>query len=111
MSGIDYDKAKALAASSNPAERLKLAQRADTQPEILYYLAIDEAEAVRRAIAENEATPGQAHLLLARVHLRAGRVESRSCVVAAELSVVEEVVGFSAELDPQPFPILERLGK
>lgn len=65
MSGIDYDKAKALAASSDAAERLKLARRADTQPEILYYLAVDEAEAVRRAIAENEATPGQAHLLLA----------------------------------------------
>lgn len=63
--GIDYDKAKVLAASGNPAERLKLAQRADTQPEILYYLAIDEAEVVRRAIAENEATPGHAHLLLA----------------------------------------------
>lgn len=75
MSGIDYDKAKALAASSNAAERLKLAQRADTQPEILYYLAIDEAEVVRRAIAENEATPGQAHLLLANdasEHVRHG---------------------------------------
>lgn len=63
--GIEYDKAKLLAASANSSERLKLAQRADTQPEILYYLAVDEAEAVRRAIADNEATPAQAHLLLA----------------------------------------------
>lgn len=63
--GIDYGKAKALAASSDQAQRLKLAQRADTQPEILYYLANDEVESVRRAIAENEATPAQAHLLLA----------------------------------------------
>lgn len=63
--GIDYDKAKALAASADAAERLKLATRADTQPEILYYLAIDQAEEVRRAIADNEATPAQAHLLLA----------------------------------------------
>jgi uncharacterized protein (DUF2336 family) len=65
VSGIDYEKAKALAASTDPAERLKLAKRADTQPEILYYLAIDQAEEVRRAIVENEATPAQAHLLLA----------------------------------------------
>ncbi|MCW0236526.1 MAG: DUF2336 domain-containing protein [Ferrovibrio sp.] len=63
--GIDYDKAKALAASADAVERLKLATRADTQPEILYYLAIDQAEEVRRAIADNEATPAQAHLLLA----------------------------------------------
>lgn len=62
---VDYDKAKALAASPDPAVRLQLAKRQDTQPEILYYLAIDQAEEVRRAIAENEATPAQAHLLLA----------------------------------------------
>jgi uncharacterized protein (DUF2336 family) len=62
---IDYDKAKALAASANSAERLKLAKRADTQPEILYYLAVDQTEEVRRAIVENEATPAQAYLLLA----------------------------------------------
>jgi uncharacterized protein (DUF2336 family) len=63
--GLDYEKAKALAASPDPAVRLQLARRQDTQPEILYYLAVDQAEEVRRAIAENEATPAQAHLLLA----------------------------------------------
>lgn len=62
---LDYDKAKELAASPDPAVRLRLAQRKDIQPEILYYLAIDQAEEVRRAIAENEATPAQADLLLA----------------------------------------------
>lgn len=62
---VDYDKAKALAASSDKSVRLQLAQRKDIQPEILYYLAVDEAEEVRRAIAENEATPAQAHILLA----------------------------------------------
>jgi len=64
-SGMEYDKAKALAASPDPAVRLQLAKRADVQPEILYFLAVDEAEEVRRAIVENEATPAQAHLLLA----------------------------------------------
>lgn len=63
--GVDYEKAKALAASEDPAVRLQLARRSDTQPEILYYLAVDAAEEVRRAIAENEATPAQAYLLLA----------------------------------------------
>lgn len=63
--GMEYEKAKALAASPDPMVRLRLAQRADVQPEILYFLAVDEAEEVRRAIVENEATPAQAHVLLA----------------------------------------------
>ena len=45
---IDYDTAKALAASPDPAVRLKLARRADIQPEILYYLAVDQAEDTKR---------------------------------------------------------------
>lgn len=65
MSSIPYDKAKQLAASADKSVRLQLAQRRDIQPEILYYLAVDEAEEVRRAIAENEATPAQAHIILA----------------------------------------------
>ncbi|HLT76619.1 MAG TPA: DUF2336 domain-containing protein [Ferrovibrio sp.] len=65
MSSIPYDKAKELAASADKSVRLQLAQRRDIQPEILYYLAVDEAEEVRRAIAENEATPAQAHIILA----------------------------------------------
>jgi len=62
---MDYDSAKQLAASPDPAVRLELAQREDVRPEILYFLAVDEAAAVRRAIAANAATPNQAHLLLA----------------------------------------------
>ena len=44
---IAYDKAKALAASSDKSVRLQLAKRKDIQPEILYYLAVDEAEEVQ----------------------------------------------------------------
>ncbi|WP_341703174.1 DUF2336 domain-containing protein [Ferrovibrio sp.] len=62
---IDYDRAKELAASPDPAVRLELAKRQDVRPEILYFLAVDEAEEVRHAIADNDATPAQAHILLA----------------------------------------------
>lgn len=62
---MDYESAKQLAASPDPAVRLELAQRQDVRPEILYFLAVDEAPTVRRAIAANAATPSQAHLILA----------------------------------------------
>lgn len=62
---MDYESAKQLAASPDPAVRLELAQRQDLRPEILYFLAVDEAPGVRRAIAANHATPSQAHLILA----------------------------------------------
>lgn len=63
---MEYERAKALAASPDPMVRLELAQRDDMRPEILYFLAADEAADVRRAIAANAAAPAQAHLLLAR---------------------------------------------
>jgi uncharacterized protein (DUF2336 family) len=62
--GIDYHTAKKLAASADAGERLRVASRADTQPEILFYLANDASAEVRREIARNNATPRQADLLL-----------------------------------------------
>lgn len=61
----DYDSSKKLARHADPAVRLELARRADVQPEVLYYLAEDQAVEVRREIAGNPATPRQADLLLA----------------------------------------------
>lgn len=61
---LDYAMAKKLAASGNAGERRLVASRADTQPEILFYLANDESAEVRREIARNNATPRQADLLL-----------------------------------------------
>jgi uncharacterized protein (DUF2336 family) len=46
--------------------RGQLASRADTKPEILYYLADDADGSVRRAVAANHATPVQADVMLAR---------------------------------------------
>lgn len=63
---LDYQQAKQLAQHSDPGVRASLARRDDIRPELLYYLAADREPAVRRAIAVNRATPGQADLLLAR---------------------------------------------
>jgi len=61
---ITYERAKALARSTDAEVRQTLAARADIEPEILYFLAEDGEPEVRRAIAANEATPRLADLLL-----------------------------------------------
>jgi uncharacterized protein (DUF2336 family) len=61
---IDYEEAKRVAADSDVAARERLAHRSDIRSEILYYLATDAEAAVRRAIADNRATPRQADALL-----------------------------------------------
>jgi uncharacterized protein (DUF2336 family) len=63
---FDYDKAKRLATEPDLAARRRLAERTDVQPEILYFLAEDEAAEVRLAVAANLRTPRQADALLAR---------------------------------------------
>jgi uncharacterized protein (DUF2336 family) len=63
---IDYKKAKALAADADPETRRRLAERADVQPEILYFLAEDAEPEIRASIAGNGATPRQADLVLAK---------------------------------------------
>lgn len=64
--GLDYDTAKRLARFGEMEERRHLAARHDTPPEILFFLAADTAELVRRELANNGATPGKADLVLAR---------------------------------------------
>lgn len=63
---IDYDAAKRIAFGGDSAARADLAGREDTQPEILYYLAEDEAPDVRRESAANRNTPLQASPRLAQ---------------------------------------------
>jgi uncharacterized protein (DUF2336 family) len=106
VSGIDYEKAKALAASADAVERLKLATRADTQPEILYYLAIDQAEEVRRAIADNEATPAQAHLLLANDESEEVRHRLAAKVARLLPDLPEDEAGKARELAIQTLELL-----
>ena len=74
-SPIDYETAKTMARSRDQAVRQRLAARNDIRPELLYYLANDQAVEVRREIAANARTPRQADLLLASdkdSHVRTG---------------------------------------
>ncbi|HYG86431.1 MAG TPA: DUF2336 domain-containing protein [Azospirillum sp.] len=61
----DFDAAKAMVRSEDPAVRRRVAEHPATRPELLYYLAADAAPEVREAIATNAGTPRQADLLLA----------------------------------------------
>lgn len=58
-----YERDKQLAADSEIVARTKVA-RSRSAPEILYYLATDEAPQVRREVAANVHTPYQADFLL-----------------------------------------------
>ena len=55
-----YEYQRDMLEGDDTKERLRLAKREDTRPEILYYLAEDTVPEVRRAIASNRATPRQA---------------------------------------------------
>ncbi len=55
-----YEQQRGSLEGDSTKERLRLAGREDTRPEILYYLAEDNVPEVRRAIASNRSTPRQA---------------------------------------------------
>ena len=61
---LDYEEAKALASDGDIKVRQEVAEHPEAQPEILYFLATDKVSTVRAAIANNDATPRQADLLL-----------------------------------------------
>jgi len=61
----DFEAAKRMVRSEDPAVRAMVASSVEARPELLYYLAADQAPSVRRAIASNTETPRQADLLLA----------------------------------------------
>jgi uncharacterized protein (DUF2336 family) len=81
---LAYEEAKQLVRHDDPLIRRELAQRDDVRPELLYFLAEDHDTDVRRAIADNETTPRQADLLLARdaeLAVRTGVVEKIATVL------------------------------
>lgn len=61
-----YEKAREIAERGSVEERSGQAAEEDLQPEILYYFATDESPRVRRAVANNDGTPLQADLILAK---------------------------------------------
>lgn len=62
----DFEAAKRMAQSDDPLQRRRVAEHPDSRPELLYYLVADASTDVRKAVANNVATPRQADLLLAR---------------------------------------------
>lgn len=85
---ISFEEAKALARHADPQVRLAVASRRDLKPELLYFLAEDESADVRRAVAQNLATPRQADVLLAKD--TDGQVR---CGVAAKISKLAPGLG------------------
>lgn len=61
-----YEEAKRIAQHGGAKARADLASHEDLEPEFLYLFATDENVDVRVAVAENEGTPLQADLILAR---------------------------------------------
>lgn len=62
---VDYATAKRLMQSNKVSDRLKIASSPDAPQEVLYFLAEDEDQDVRLAVAKNPATPIHAAKILA----------------------------------------------
>ena len=62
---LSYEDARAVLESHERSAQRELASRADAEPEMLYYLAQNGDEAMRRAVAANPATPAKADRILA----------------------------------------------
>ena len=63
---LTEEESKELARHQDAAVRAELATRTDLRPELLYFLAEDNAPEVRIQVATNDATPALANLLLAK---------------------------------------------
>ena len=105
---LSFDEATEIAQHGDAEKRAQVAERADTQPELLYFLADDDEAAVRRKIAANPNTPRQADRLLAED----GDDQVR-CELAAKISRL--VPGLSAgeteALQDLTFEILDVLAQ
>ena len=63
---MSYEEARAALETHAHKARHFLAGQPDVEPEILYYLATDQADEVRRCVAANPSTPQKANHLLTR---------------------------------------------
>lgn len=61
-----YEQSKDIAAKGSVKARAELAAHEDLEPEFLYFFATDKDPKVRRAVAENDGSPLQADLILAK---------------------------------------------
>lgn len=95
---LSYEESKELAQNGSDKIRADLAKRVDLRPEVLYFLAEDPSSEVRRRIAGNSRTPGQADLILARDDDVAVRAE-----LAAKVASLTEPDGRGAQAKAQRF--------
>ncbi|MEQ8355764.1 MAG: DUF2336 domain-containing protein [Kiloniellaceae bacterium] len=93
---LSYEESKQLAENGSAKTRADLAQRVDLRPEVLYFLAEDPSSEVRRRIAANARTPGQADLILARDDDEAVRTE-----LASKVARLTEPDGHGAQAKAQ----------
>jgi hypothetical protein len=93
---IVYEEARDLACHQDEIVRAALARREDVPPEILYFLAEDDAPEVRRTIAQNDIAPSQASLLLAK-DVHAG-VRSDLAAKLAVRPTTDEIMGNQTEI-------------
>lgn len=61
---LSVEQEQAILREGSEKERMQLADRENTRPEVLYYLAEDKSVSVRRNIAKNTSTPIQADEIL-----------------------------------------------
>ncbi len=94
----DYEAAKRMVRSPDPAVRRRVAESPSTRPELLYFLAADAVAEVRQAIATNAGTPRQADLLLAK-----------DGEVAVRGAVAQKVTGLLPDLSADQALQIERL--
>jgi len=78
---LTYEQARAIAAGSDPARRAALAERPGAFAEVLYFLAGDPSEEVKRAVAANGDAPALGNLVLSGD----GSVEVRRVLAAKML--------------------------
>lgn len=95
---LSYEESRDLAKNGSDKTRADLAMRPDIRPEVLYFLADDPSSEVRRRIAANASTPGQADLILARDGDEAVRAE-----LAAKVAKLTAQDGQGAQAKAQRF--------
>lgn len=103
-----YAESKRIAAEGSAEERRALAAIEDLEPELLYYFATDADVGVRRAVADNDGTPLQADLLLARDAVDEVRADLAHKIGRLIPSLTP---GENAKLTAMAFEVLEILAR
>lgn len=105
---ITYEAARTVLENGEEDKMAVLAERADTRPEMLYYLAQEGAADVRAKVAGNPSTPMQANELLASDEVNEVR-EELARKIARLLPDMEDEA--RAEVRERTFALLDKLAQ